>query len=348
MTKPLIVTRAYPRPYEPTRRVRNGLLPSHITASNLALAAHHVLVHDRKIVFQAALPIAATATNDVTWRFCFRTGEASTTAGSLKLRAVALAAPPCAWELEVTDGSTTTTSDTKQHIADITPTTWDDCAHQMVAEIDVDPDTVYYGTINRVLSGAFTSRPPISVVVYEVHPPFVDTTDAIAVDSRSFFTKGPIYDAHHQTLANAVHDLWKHNGAQLLAVSRGLDDGSGDWRRTTASYANLLDQTASTTVSASTPGFNLNTTYLNPYHTTDISAVLAVWARNPTAPGGDVKLVDASGTLGTLSGFSTAGEWKTANITLTGGARHKVDIQLQGDGSNSFFVGAVSIFAYEA
>jgi hypothetical protein len=80
--------------------------------------------------------------------------------------------------------------------------------------------------------------------------------------------------------------------------------------------------------------------------------VFAAYARNSGAvAGGDVRLVDANGTLATLSTFvaDATGEWKTTTVNLTGSTDlHKVDVHFQGDGTRTLTVHAVSVFEYVA
>lgn len=338
----LTIPRRIPLPMLESRRARNGLLPHHASALYVAQYSNFVTQYCRKLVFQKVVAMTSPSAISVAttpWRWLCRTGEASTTPGSLKMRAVATAVAPCSWSFTADDGVSPVTSSTVTYVGDYDDTA--DDVRSMGVDIDVDPDTEYecYITVTGL------AKPPLSLAVFEVHGPAVDTDDDITVDHRAFHHKSPIYDATMQDLVESPHDLWKHNGAQLLAISR--DTGSSGWIRPNASYINMLDPSWGTSVSSSSPGFNLRTTYLHPYHTTDIAAVLGVYANNDNSAGGDVALVDSAGTLGTLSSFSTAGEWKTTAVTLTGGSDQKVDVHFRGDGTNDFTVHAVSIYVYE-
>lgn len=340
----ILVPRRIPLPILPSRRVRNGLLPSHLTPHWVARSCNFVTAHCRKAVFQKQLALASVAgVGNFTrqWRWLCRTGEASTGPGALKLVVVATGFPLSKWYMEVDDGATQTQSDTVLYTPGAIDTL--DDLGTMIAEVNVDPDTEYECFIRTEAQ----SRPLWSAAVFEVHAGAVDTADAIAVDQRKFFNKAPIYDADMQDLVQAPHDLWKHNRSQLLSLARDHGHvGGGAWTRTANSYVNMLDD-GSTTVDASSFGFNLPMEFANPYHTTDVTAVFGVFATNANSAGGDVRLEDASGTLGTLSSFSTAGEWKTTTVTLTGGSDQKVDIQFRGDGTNELSVEAVSLYLYE-
>lgn len=339
----IIVPRRLRVPLHPARRVRNGLLPSHLTAHHIARECNFVTAHCRKVVFRrilgmtapTAIPGAASA-----GFFYFRSGEASTTAGSLKLRCVAAGMPDTEFYFVLSDGVNADITASRRRIADTGASTFtaDDIGF-LEMEVDILPDTEYEGTLWVVFA-----RQPLSIEMSEVHVSAVDPADDIAIDHGKFVAKGPIHDVDMQKLVQVSHDLWKHNGAPFAGHAFNDDVP----RITDATWTNILDSSASTTVDADTPGWNPRTTYHAPSHTDDVEAVVAVCASNDAVAGGDVRIQDANGTLATLSGFGTGIEWKTTSITLKGGSSgdHKIDPQFRGDGSNEFTVFSVFIYPY--
>lgn len=287
-----------------------------------------------------------SSTGITTRRGRFRSSQ---TPGDIYLVAVCASQINQTWKLRIDDGVTPVESTAMSHISSDTSATssaFNDLAH-FTTSVVLTADTDYEWSITQSFpGGAGNIRPVSSCLIYEWSPASVDTAETYVVNTQKFFSKGPIYDADLQKAIQAAHEQWKI-GPQLISIcSHGIQNY---WATNSASYVNMLVSSASTTVSSSTPGFNLPLTYHAPYHTADIRAELWVYARQDAGTAAnDVKLEDASGTLGTLSNFSnSAFEWKNTAVTLTGGASHKVDLQFRCDGTNELRVGAVSLYVRE-
>ena len=331
------VPRQYPMPIQTSRGVLNGSKPNHIHPSAVADALNHVAIHNRKQVFCYAViddgSVVLPAAGTVIHRWAFHTGEASDANYSLRVKLIVTSLGGN-YTFTVNDGSTTSTVDFDVVFGSVfsgTETVED--IGVGAAFLSVEPNTSYTATLEYTSGGGGTY--PLSVCCFEQAIGAMDTADAITADSRRFFARAPIHGDAIDNLVDSAHDLWKHNGAHLFSASLTAS-------RTTASYANAYDSTT-TSVSADSPGFTLQPQYLNPYHTDNVECVFKVYASGT----GDVRLVDSSGALGTLSFSGSAGEWKSGTVNLDGSAAsQKVDIHFQGDGSNSITVNAVCLYTY--
>ena len=346
----IIVPRPLLRNLSPDAQARNGLVVDWRLGRNVADRLNWVLAHARKCVFQKSCepgnPPQSSASSLVPWRWKCRTGEISSTTGQAQFLAIGATAPDTGtatdakWRMVINSGGDTASAYVGHPLIVASPT-MDDVIY-LTTSINISADTEYDCRI-EVENGCRV----LSMMVYEIHPPLVDTADAIATDSTLNFHGSEITDGQHTDMLDNGHKLWKHNGSHLFSLNPETENGF--WTRTTATYANMLDQAASTTVAAGTPGMNAQVQYYNPYHSANVPCVFAAFATNAVAPGGDVRIADDNGTIATLSSFGTGGEWKSTAINLDGTIdTHKVDIHIQGDGVNELTVEAVSVYVYEA
>jgi hypothetical protein len=333
-------------------RIRNGKVPDWKTPFQVAQRLNAALVWQRKCVFakssRGAAPPQGAAAQQKPWRWRFRTGEASTTPGTLKVRAVAAVLPTDnasssnpRWRMVV--GATNSAYRYAPGL-DTAPGL-ENLAYQKV-DVSVSANTEYAAHIEiedycRI----------VSLMVYEYHfPGQVDSANAIATDHRLYATGNEITDAQHTQFAlDNSYALWRHNGTHIVNVVPETE--AGFWTRSTNSYVNMLEGSG-TTVDANSRGFNAQVQYHQPFHSSNVACVFAAYARNSGAiAGGNVRLVDANGTLATLGPFvaDATGEWLTTTVNLTGSSDlHKVDVHFQGDGTRTVTVHAVSVFEYVA
>ena len=351
------VNRKYFIPLGQDRWTRNGVVPDYRGARYSAVSLNHSLAHLRKVVFcKSSNPGAApqgVATQQVPWRWHCRTGSASTTAGQLILVAVAGVAPADnssggadpRWRMVVDDGSATN-SDYRHYPIVVASPTMDDVVYQKVG-VNVDPDTVYACHVELEERCRM-----FSLTVYEFHVPYVDTADTGTVcDDSEYSFEAEITDAQHSNhMVTTPHNQWKKNGSQLWTLVPETE--SGFWTTSSSSYVNMLDATASTTVSANTPGVNTQVRYYNPAHTDSVVCRVGMYGfMDAGGVAGELQLHDSNGSLGaTTSVTGTTPQWSVQDVNLDGTIdSQKIDIQFRSvSGVNTFTVEAVSLYVYVA
>lgn len=337
----------YPTPMEWARYCRNGRAPSSLLGQRVLAAYSHAVAYRRKTFFAKSmhldtLPAGQNATL-TPWRTYVRTGYAAS--GSLKLWFQTVAAP-------ADNTGAEPTIQWKESGGEAT-----ELFYQGVNTGTLGPDDlrVHYGTIDVSANTAYELEMettnyarPVSATIFELHDGIHASGDTGVVQRELVSVGGLITDAQHSQMLQTGHDLWLGNAAPAIAWCTDEDpDNSGTApQRSTASYANIFDQTV-TTVTSTSRGFYPCVQFHNPYHSSNVECVFAAYGKNASSAGGDVRLLDADGALATLSSFSTAGEWKTTAVNLDGSLhRHKVDVHFQGDGSNTFTLYALVVYEY--
>lgn len=325
----------------PHSRVRNDLIPDWRDAYFVARQSNFALAHARKHVFSASGGTSSTGTY-TQWWFAFRSGEASETSGSLQLVVSVLARPPTtrtagtAWTFYYNDGGGETAAPTQYFRSWSGSLNMEEWSLKEI-RVDIDADTEYEcrirATGNIIL---------VSAMAYEAHGDTVDTTDSVVCDLEAIADGNPIYDATLATLNTAPHALWRHNGAHLCSLATPVNQR---WSTTSTSYVNVLDTSASTTVTATTPGVNFQVRYHNPYHSANVTTVFKVFAAD-SANGGAVLAADSGGGIATLINFASTGEWKQTTMTLDGTTDgHKVDFHMQTT-SGTMTVYTICVYEY--
>lgn len=338
-----------PIPMEPRKWARNGRTPIALLGSKVLAGYNHVLAWRRKCVFSKCLHLnnlpAGQAGTVVPWRAYIRTGYAAT--GSINLEFHTIAAPGdnaaasiprVRWDVSGGIGSTRS-------------------LYCGVNTGSIGPDDLVYGTYTLAVAAdtayeinldAIDYGVPVAACIYEVHDKAFTDGATGASDPRTIAVGNQITDTQHNDLLFGGHNLWSRNGAHLISWCTDEDpDNGGDAPQITNAVAvNCFDQALSTVTNTS-PGWFVNTKNLNPYHSDDIPCVLAVYAKNASSAGGSVSLRDSTGALATVSSFSTAGEWKTTAVNLSGAqGSQKLDLFFAGDGSNQLTVYAASLYQY--
>lgn len=342
------VSKYYRSPYPHEDRVRNGKRPDWRTPGGVIVRTNFVLARMRKLVFCHSLrpdsiPQMNTGTTTTQWRWLCRTGESYEGGNTIKLMARATVLPTHSvggtdrrWRF-----SAGASNSGWRAVAPLAASpTWADTTVQTAQITGLTPNTEYECSVT-VEDGVRL----VSLAVWEVPSTYVDTAGSYVSDRGiGYYEEGPITDAQHAEFAvTDPHTIWKHNGAHLFNLVP--DDPASPWTRTGA-YVNLLDAAASTTVDTNTPGVDCGVQYHDPAHSSNVACVFGVHGASTTNTG-DVILVDSGGTLGTLSNFTSGGEWKSVAVNLDGSGTHKVDVQFR-DLSGTLTVNAVSLFEYVA
>jgi len=251
----IVVPRKTPRLYEATRHALNGENPYHLTAAIVGSLCNFATVRCRKTYFQRSGGGYAAGSNIDIWHFSFHSGAAQS--GSIAMRVVASGKAGCKFTLSLTPDGGSTATGTYQVLASGVP----GAIGRMTGEMAITGDTLYTGFIS-VPSGF---EVPSSLTLYGVHNESLSASDAGTVDVRVFHNKAAIHDAQHQRLVEQMHSLYQKQGKSLIHLS--ADDPADAWTRTTGTAVNMIDGTT-TTVTSSTPGFNLALDNLAPRHGT--------------------------------------------------------------------------------
>jgi hypothetical protein len=210
--------------------------------------------------------------------------------------------------------------------------------------VAITPDTDYYLTFSdedhcRIIAAS----------VYE-ESQLADTANGYVDGSKVAFS--PIYDADRGSLAPLLRTAWKRNAAGLWYWSS--DEDATAPTRSSATLANILDQTVTGASTSSTPGAKTDVTYCSTVRraaagTNCVPVKWFVYAKMTPAAGtnGHVKLVDTTGFVAQdIAITSTVAAWYSASFSIPNG-NNKLDLQLKGDGVNSVVVYGSSLFQYD-
>jgi hypothetical protein len=346
----LQLSRQYPLPFLLDFHARNGRMPQGGTIRKAAAAHVWALTHCRKLLFTGAVdpelqPIAGSGETSLMW-FQFRTGEANNAAGTVDIRvsctvtpAGNAAATDPRWRVRVSDTALSSVADSD---------------YQRFASVDTSPDASAFATQEARVTGLSPNTHYVAEIAgtdyigiisasgWEHVPSRPDTAATYVTDFRGLGNRTKVFDADATAIRTNCQAIWEAGGPILCNVTR--DDNA--YSTTSASYVNMLDAGASTTVGANTAGFNLAVQYHNTRETTNVPCKVAVVGRTATGTGGDLIIKDSSGTLATVSSFTTSNSVKTATFNLdASAATHKVDIQFRISGAaTQLFVENVAIW----
>ena len=315
----------------------NGAMPRAEYVLLLAEAMNHLLAWGR-VIPAHAVSLANSDNKDegnaVLWRTRYRAGPNGT-----RLRGRVALAP----------ATTVATAPDYSWDAGGTPRRWEVRAASPV-DTDVVPATGYASelvgtsTANTVTDVALSTDDNIRVCGWSLwEPPIqvLDTASDVCVDYLSRFAgEQPIYDADVAELLGTYRKLYEQAHKHLIA--HVVDDGSAPLTRTTASLANLLDQSV-TTYGADTPGWPLDVRYCVSASQTEVPVTVAIYA---SCPGGTGE-VDVSTSADNTSVAVTAEQWYEVTLNADAqAATEKLDIMFLGDGANPCKVWAVSAWIY--
>lgn len=212
-------------------------------------------------------------------------------------------------------------------------------------DFDIDPDQDYRWTVTA-LDGAR----PITCSLYELPIDYVDPASVTgAVDSTLISTQLAVTDESIEDILVCVDKLWRRSGPRLFSKSNPVATSGGiGGGRTTASYANVFDQSV-TTVSSTSPGFPVRLQYHHSLDSTDVP--VRFWVRGRCVSGsGDVRFFDAAGnTLATITVSGTTTVDYTADAVMNGtNSTDKIDIHFKGDGTHQLEIGSICAWRHAA
>lgn len=166
-------------------------------------------------------------------------------------------------------------------------------------------------------------------------------------DPGGFVAEAPIYDHHIGKLVTANNELWQHNGAHLISWAAQYDEDG--WPPTVAtSYTNIINL-SSTTVTAATPGWYLQTQYHNTVNRTTVPVKFCVNTDRTAGAGTlDIKLTDGTNSV-SITGIADVNGWSTTTGTIPAQAATKWDCHAKvSAGGTSHVIRAISLFEFES
>ncbi len=333
----------YPVQVDWERWCRNGDIPDAYLARLLERYQNHIMAWRRKVVFDVCGDLLGTSSAigssdaDTTyWRSRFHAGHGASELRFRLLCGRAFIAEPQAprVEIDVTEvGGATTTIVINFGNTQGTPTDAPDELAEINRSVPIAADTTYTVAVRGVDGGR-----PIGVDCYEYADPEVD-------DDRNYFIEigpsgeFPIYDTLRQKLAVGLSQIFLKNGAQLITWP-GTGAGTAV-SQTGTTWLNLLDG-ASTSVSASTPGYDVDNesdggalleTLLPLCRLSagnDLPITLAVFGNTSAGSTGEFRLEGSGGTACSITGITTTLGWHTTETTLQNvDTLTKIDPQLR-------------------
>lgn len=329
----------------------NGNVPSAAVMKRLAETFNFVSGRCKKQFFlksQALFEVATPDPAQVIFRGRFRTGHNTTAIRIL------LGLAPTDYAFSTSPFVQLVVKDTSPATITITPDTWY-LATSTTAAADPVPDGIYHAhSICEGLSAnteyTFHFEVYGTRVLYasmtECDKNHADDSLTAVCDPGQYVAEGAIYDAQISDLVEANNELWQHNGAHLISWCPNWYDNT--WPALAAtSYTNMINN-SSTTVTAATPGWNLQTLYHNTVNRTTVPVKLAVLVERVSGVGTfDYRLTDGTNTLGT-TGASGAGEqWLTTTGTIPAQASTKWDLHGKVS-AGTWRIKAISLYEWES
>lgn len=203
--------------------------------------------------------------------------------------------------------------------------------------VEIPAGEAYFGTFTDVNYGRI-----IAACVWEVA--FLPDTD-VGYPDVSSGSGSPIYDKDRLDVARMANAQWSR-GAQPLWHYSSETDASAR-ARSVASYINLYDA-SSTTVTATTPGVQLDLRYRTTLsrETLGVPVRFCVYAAN-SAGTGQVRILNSAGaTVLTSSITGTTAAWYVTNGYLPA-TDAKYDPHFGGNATGTLTVYAFSIYEYD-
>ena len=352
------IVKMYTPPIHTARFARNGKVPSGPFMRKCAMSVNTVAAYSRRLIGQFARPIQLLPVGQFSGfegNFVFRTGKSfdrvtclmgiapadNVAAANIRARlyihddAVGTGVPEVSnyAQLSSIDTGTLMPADVSYHIVELQSGTG---ANQ------VDEDKLYWGSIQvddycRIMS---------ALVFEEVD--VADSTEEQFCDPQTFSVGGDILSSDMENLLEAGTSVWQHNGAMLASWGSFARTFSPAF--TSATYTNLIDA-SSTTVSATSPGFTLNTLYHGSRTDSAVNVEIGVVARRNSGSGAlnirfsdGTNNVDFTGITPTTSSFALT----STTTTIPRLANTKFDLMAaSADGTSSWDVDAVAMWLYK-
>jgi hypothetical protein len=299
----------------------------------LAQATNFVAAYQRKTIghhSQSLLGVAAGSASAPlsSWRGHFHTGHGATYVSLEAIVARPDAGTDPYMDFTVTNATTdvlySTSTQIHYPLIDAAATDVADEWALGACGAAVEGDTSYYYQVRL-----YDYMRPISCVLYERAAAAPDDTTTAGCDPR-YSVGAPILDAQLGDLATALCKMLRNNRAHLIAWA--ALDGSGANSIAGTTYTNILDGT-STSVSATTPGWRVETAYHETAAYVDVAeeqvpCVLAVHAGCyglSVDHSGWVKIAGA-GIVSTEIEIDGAPGWYYEAAWLPAGAALKIDV----------------------
>jgi hypothetical protein len=189
----------------------------------------------------------------------------------------------------------------------------------------------------------------LGATAYELPRKSLDTsTDTTAVDVTAIAEGQAILDPMPTKFLALLDLIYRRGQSHLFAWTQNAATAT---TRTTASYANLLDQTvtayAATSATPTSPGW-----IYHPYvrgRLDDTTAAVTFYAFAGMASGvgtGDVRFTNSTGTIATINVSGVTPTWYTATATVASATADKFDVLIQGTGAAALNIRAAGALYY--
>jgi hypothetical protein len=329
---------------------RNGMLPNAALLRRLADTFNWVAHRQKKHIasYTQALNDLRGSTGASVWPTYFRTGEGTKKLQlSLGLQASS-SATPGEVELILTDitgAGAASFSETYRSTVDGSVGVPSSFTH-VTRTITAAPNNEFSSYFNY--SGAI----PIYFSLAEAPVALADDSLTGICNPAAFVAEGPIYDAHIADLIDANNKLWRHNGSHLISFigfHNFLTGGTTAFTNSTSTttYNNVQDSSAS--VTDTSPGWKLYTTYHATANRTTIPVKMAVQVDRTAGTGTcDIKFTDGTNSV-SITGIGDTGDaWSTTTGTIPVQDGTKWDLHWKvSSGTTTFRIRGASLFTYE-
>jgi len=190
-----------------------------------------------------------------------------------------------------------------------------------------------------------------ALTAWERAPDAADDSKTGVCDPSPFEIDRAIRDEDIKKLLEAQHDVWRNNGAHLFGWTRPDSGSEISIAGSGPAWVNMFDQSASTTPSASTPGFSLDTQYHDTRNGGNINGELGItYERTVGAGNMDIRVRPSGSTLFTINNINGSGythETHAVSFPANSGLT-KYDLQAYVDVGSTFVIHSLALWEYEA
>lgn len=340
---------SYPKHEHWRRYCKNGQPANGTLARRLVDGTNHVVAYRRKLfgtkcVAISAVPAGASSATEH-WHFAGHTGVGvAYLEASIILAKADNGTDPFVYmqAVPIAGGSTLTSNEFHYSVVDASADDYPDEFAYGTIRVAVDPDTLY--RVALITSGYAR---PVACSVYEIGEVPVNTSNG-AVDPR-VHSGVNILDSQIEELMPAQTAIWRNNAGPVLQWCR--DSVGTAPTRSTASYANLINQSAGSTVDANSIGVRVNLQYHNTQAQADVPVLMVVRAQRTagsTNTNNAVKVTDGTNEI-EIADIDDSTLWYTVVGTMPATDGQKWDIQLRANSvSETVRVDAVYVFEWQA
>ena len=302
---------------EHLRRGRNGAIPDALGMASLAAQVNMLAGRRKKVLWDAGgmvgTPLTPAAGTSTIWRGYFRTGPnpRAVVAHIITLgSSTAYATSGQSMQIHVgPPGALVSQPVIYLSAGGVTP---NDARYIERVLMDGSGNDLVGNTVYEIKVDSNEGARPVGIVVYERSSDQLSTTSHVCVPQDVWVTGGPIVDSHYADILDTLWTLYAQNGTHH---ARWTNHDTTPPTCNSATFANVIDGSTAAW-SSSDAGFWYYPEGRGTLSSDGVDCVFWCIASTDTGSTGQVRFVDSSGTLATITGIGTTLQVYTATGTI--------------------------------